>query len=236
MADQRIHSIAERFAKRPEYYHSDRTELLALLPAGARRILDVGCGAGRSWEGSDREVHGIEFDPVAAARARPHLREVHVGDVERIAPPYPPGHFDCLLFADVLEHLYDPWGVVLRFRELLKPDGHLLLSVPNVRHYKVLGPLFWRGDFGYQQQGVLDIDHLRFFARRNVEWLLAETGFEVVRWNNYRHASAKYRIANRLLFGRLGDFLTKQFMVLARPRAGFVPPAAGGDARAVSRP
>jgi O-antigen biosynthesis protein len=236
MADQRIQSIAERFAKRPEYYHSDRTALLELLPPDARRILDVGCGAARSWEGSDREVHGIEFDAAAAERARPHLREVHVGDVERMEPPYPPGHFDCLLFADVLEHLYDPWGVVLRFRPLLKEGGCLLLSVPNVRYYKVLGPLFWRADFGYQQQGVLDVDHLRFFARRNVEWLLAETGFQIVRWNNYRHASRKYRVANRLLFGQLDDFLTKQFMVLARPRPGFVPPAAVGSGRSVSRP
>jgi SAM-dependent methyltransferase len=236
MADQRIHSIAERFAKRPEYYHSDRTALLRLLPDGARRILDVGCGAGRSWEGSDREVCGIEFDPEAAERARPHLREVHVGDVERMVPPWPAGHFDCLLFADVLEHLYDPWGVVLRFRPLLRQDGHLLLSVPNVRHYKVLGRLLRHADFGYQHQGILDVDHVRFFARRNVEWLLAETGFEVVRWSDYQHASAKYRIANRLLCGALGDFLAKQFMVLARPRPGFVAPVAAATPRSVSRP
>lgn len=195
-----------------------------MLPPTARRILDIGCGGGKSWEGFDGEVHGVEFDADSAEHARARLAQVHVGDVQKLELPYSPGFFDCVVFADVLEHLYDPWGTVLRLRPLLAPRGHVLISLPNIRYYKVLKSLVLKGDFSYERSGVMDIDHVRFFARRNVQWLLEETGFEIERWSGMQRGSSKYRFLNRVLLGGIDDFLTKQFYVLARQQPSWTPP------------
>lgn len=224
MSKNRIQSVADRFRKDDVYFELDRKELLALMPPGAKRVLDIGCGGGKSWEQFDGEVHGVEYEAEAAELARSRLEQVHVGDIQTIDLPYEPGSFDCIVFADVLEHLYDPWGTLLRLRPLLAAGGHVLISLPNVRYYKVVKALLFKGDFSYERSGVMDIDHVRFFARRNVEWLLQQTGFEIERWGGVQRGSAKYRVLNRVLFGGLNDFLTKQYYVLARQRPEWTPP------------
>lgn len=221
MVEKRIVSLGDRFQKPAEYYTDVRADLLALLPPGARRILDVGCGAAETWAGFAGEVYGIECQEAAAARARERLAGVLVGDVEAMEFPYPKAFFDGIVCADILEHLYDPWGLLLRLRPHLKPDGCLLISIPNIRYYKVLRSLLFKADFAYTRFGILDIDHVRFFARRNVEWMLRETGFSIGALRRVRGGSFKYRLANRLLFGRLEDFLTKQYYILARLDPGW---------------
>ncbi len=216
MTRHRIDSVWGRFDKPDEYYDSTREKLLELLPTAPTRILDLGCGSGRTWQGTESEVHGVERDKGAAKRARNVLKEVHQGDLETLCLPYRENSFDCLIFADVLEHLYDPWGALLRYRPLLAEDGVLLLSIPNIRYYRALQPLLFRADFPYQRRGVQDIDHLRFFARRNVEWLVQQTGFQVCDWKDNRRGSRLLRGINRALFGSLDDLLTKQFLICAR--------------------
>lgn len=226
MSRNRIESVADRFHKDGAYFECDRKELLSLLPATVHRVLDIGCGGGKSWEGFAGEVHGVEYDPESAEQARTRLVEVHVGDAQKLTLPYADGFFDCIVFADVLEHLYDPWGTVLRLRPLISPGGYVLISLPNIRYYKVLKSLVLKGDFSYERSGVMDIDHVRFFARRNVEWLLTETGFAIERWSGMQRGSSKYRLLNRVLFGGIDDFLTKQFYVLARQQPDWKPPVA----------
>lgn len=216
MSRNRITSVADRFAKDDQYFEMDRKELIEMLPSSIQRLLDIGCGAGASWESFAGEVHGIEYDAESAELARERLASVYSGDIQKIELPYDKGSFDCIVFADVLEHLYDPWGTLLRLRPFLAEDGYVLISVPNIRYYKVVKSLVFRADFSYERSGVMDIDHVRFFARKNVEWMLEQTGFRIQQWRFVRRGSSKYRFLNRVLFNRLDDFLTKQFYVLAQ--------------------
>jgi SAM-dependent methyltransferase len=86
-------------------------------------------------------------------------------DLQQV-PDIAPRNFDTIIFADVLEHLAWPAGVLKKYADLLKPDGTVIVSLPNVGLWSVrLGLLF--GRFRYQDSGVLDRTHLRFFTRRS---------------------------------------------------------------------
>jgi SAM-dependent methyltransferase len=209
-------SSSPLFEKKPEYFESRREDLIAMIPPDCRKILDVGCGAGEGWKDFSGEVSGVELNSVAAEKARRYLKEVVCGDIENTKLPFKEGSFDCIVFADVLEHLYDPWGILLKFKPYLAPGGYILASIPNIRHYRVLRSLIFKGEFAYQDSGILDIDHIRFFTHKEIKQLMGRTGFEIVDLKRKFMASSKYCAVNSLLFGALSDFLTGQFYVLAK--------------------
>jgi 2-polyprenyl-3-methyl-5-hydroxy-6-metoxy-1,4-benzoquinol methylase len=169
-------------AKRTDYYQQVRHEVLAQVPAGARRVLDVGCAEGALGQHllarGAQEVIGIEFVAEVAARARTRLTAVHCGDVETMALPFAPQSFDCIVFADVLEHLRDPNAALLRFIPLLRDSGTIVASIPNVRHYSVLHMLA-EGLWTYQPQGLMDRTHLRFFTKCEIEAMFAQVGLTI---------------------------------------------------------
>jgi GT2 family glycosyltransferase/2-polyprenyl-3-methyl-5-hydroxy-6-metoxy-1,4-benzoquinol methylase len=168
----------------PAYYLKERPEVAALVPPSSRRILEVGCAAGRLGarlkRTGPREVVGIEADPAAAAAARLVLDRVIEADVETLERAcFAEGAFDCVVCADVLEHLRDPRLVLGRIRDWLAPGGTLVASVPNVRHAGVLTQLLVHGRWRYEEEGILDRTHLRFFTRAELEALLEEAGFRL---------------------------------------------------------
>ena len=100
------------------YFDFPRPEVMQLIPASARCILEIGCGTGRLGEALKQrqtcEVVGIELNAPAAEKAKQRLDRVMVGDVERLTLDFQDGSFDCLVCADVLEHLVDPAGFLVR--------------------------------------------------------------------------------------------------------------------------
>ena len=152
--------------------------------ATGERILDVGCGRGRlgqEMRARGNVVHGIELDREAAEVAATRLELVHCGDAtdrESLPEPIRSGGYDAIVFADVLEHVIDPLRLVRSMRPLLRPDGRIIVSLPNVASWPVrLGLMF--GRFDYQDAGVLDRTHLRFFTARSARALLSEAGFRI---------------------------------------------------------
>jgi SAM-dependent methyltransferase len=166
----------------PDFYYDGANEhLLGAVPARAKRILEVGCARGRlglelKQQDPGRYVAGVEQDPDAAKVAGDRLDDVFLLDAQTDVPPIEPGSLDCLIFGDVLEHLVDPEDVLRRYRELLAPDGLVLVSVPNIQHFSVVKNLL-RGDFSYQPSGLLDSTHLRFFTHMSFAKLLLDAGF-----------------------------------------------------------
>ena len=151
------------------YSNAGNRALLDLLAPGARRVLDVGCGAGdnaallRAREPAC-EVHGITHSQAEAELAAPHLSRCWVFDVEQQWPrELEQERFDALLFSHVLEHLREPSRVLARFCHLLQPGGCALIAVPNVLSWRQRLS-FLAGRFEYAESGVLDATHLRFFT------------------------------------------------------------------------
>jgi SAM-dependent methyltransferase len=181
----------------PAYYNRVNLDLLRLMPPDARVVVEVGCGAG-ALAGAYRRInprvsyHGIEKNSEAAgaALAAGRIDRMFVGDVESVDPAklelssIEPS-VDCLVFGDVLEHLADPWAVLARLAHWVRDGGQVLACIPNVQHYSVLVGLL-RGSWEYQDEGLLDRTHLRFFTLAGIQDLFKKAGlkvFEIVpRW------------------------------------------------------
>ena len=168
-----------------------------------------------------RSVCGIEFDPEFAREAATRLELVVNGDLNQLDWQAALGgrRFDCIIFADVLEHLVDPAALLRAVRQHLSPGGVVVASLPNVRHYAVLADLLLRGDWDYADYGVLDRTHLRFFTHKSIRKLFAETGYELTRMEGINGpTSRRGRVLSRLLPTPLQDIQYLQFVCVARPR------------------
>ena len=171
-------------------YANPRPEVVPLVPAIHRTVLDVGCSTGQLGavlRARGQHVTGIEHDPESAAEARTRLDCVVEADVEAVAAGASTaalaalaGPFDCIVFADVLEHLRDPWRVVRWGAGLLAPDGCIVVSVPNIGNLQTLWALLVRRKWPYKVVGIFDRTHLRFFTRRNLPDLFAGTDLRIV--------------------------------------------------------
>lgn len=164
------------------YYENVRPEVAALVPDDARHVVDVGCGAGalgRALKAArpQLQVRGVEVVPEQANRARAVLEDVFVGTAEQDLPAHWPAP-DCVIFADVLEHLVDPWQTLRRYREQIAPGGCCVASIPNVANWRVLYGLL-RHRWDYAEHGILDRSHLRFFTRETAVELFEQSGYTV---------------------------------------------------------
>lgn len=163
------------------YYSHARPDVLALVPQDAQRIIDIGCGAGELGaalrERQGCEVIGIEPCEGAAHAARERLTRVWPLSAEEwlCDPDY---EYDCIIAADVLEHLRDPEAVLRELHQVLIDAGSLVVSVPNARNWNVLARLL-EGNVGYEDAGLMDRTHLRLFTRRELETTLWRAGYEV---------------------------------------------------------
>jgi methionine biosynthesis protein MetW len=166
------------------YFEFDRPEVRALVPEGAARVLDVGCGAGALGaalrEERGIEVMGVELFADAAAQARERLDEVVEANLDELEElPFEPGAFDAMVFGDVLEHLHDPHRLLRTLRPWLADDGALVLSVPNVGHWSVVLPLLTKDRWPYADAGLLDRTHVHFFTFTEAEAMLRDCGFSL---------------------------------------------------------
>ena len=124
-------------------------------------------------------VVGVESQPEAAAQAREACERVIEGDIEAAATRRAlPSPVDVVIFADVLEHLRDPWETLAFARSLLASGGRALVSVPNIGHWTARRALV-RGRFRYAEYGLFDRTHLRFFTRESAAELAQRAGFVV---------------------------------------------------------
>jgi 2-polyprenyl-3-methyl-5-hydroxy-6-metoxy-1,4-benzoquinol methylase len=170
--------------KEDGYYNNPRPEMLDLLPLNSKTILDVGCADGTfsksAKDKSNAEVWGIEFMPNEAEKATKLLDKVIVGKIEDSISKLPENYFDVIYFNDVLEHLVDPDKVLHDLKRYLTSNGVIISSIPNIRYHKPLMNLIFKKDWKYEDHGVLDKTHLRFFTKTSIERMYVNAGYQIV--------------------------------------------------------
>ena len=226
--------LTQKWGMDMTYYFNARMELLEFIthkPDDTFHVLEVGCGLGCTLAKiqslfPNAHVTGIELNEKVASLGK-QVVDIIPGNIETMELPYPMSCFDYIIFADVLEHLYDPEKILKRMRPYLKPHGCIIASIPNIMHYSVILPLLC-GHFTYQDAGILDRTHIRFFTANECVEMFKRCGYatDPIRCTNYSiplddtMASLKQQllslrpIANRQLFDAY------QFLISARPCKG----------------
>lgn len=127
------------------------------------------------------KVYICELDSAALAIAKQYAEDYWQGDLETLGwtSKFKDIKFDYIICADVLEHLKDPDTVLKATSELLKDEGSVLLSIPNIAHNSVICGLM-KNEFEYRECGILDKTHLRFFTYSSLKQLCAGTGYTPV--------------------------------------------------------
>ncbi len=168
-----------------------RAELDRLALAPRARVLDAGCGSGRTLlELVDYgEVSGVELDDDAAELARGRgVADVVVGRLEQL--PWPPDSFDLITCLDVLEHTPDDRVTLKELRRVCRPGGFLLLTVPA---YAALWSLHDEANH-----------HYRRYSRRMLRDAATESDWAVVRTSSFNSLLLAPAAVVRLAQRRLG--------------------------------
>lgn len=170
------------------YFSNVNADLLRLLPPDTGTVLEVGCGAGALAEAFRRRNpgvrwYGVEPDEAACKAANtPGRCDFAAWDTVELCDfddgRFPADPVDVVVAGDVLEHLVDPWGQLERLVALLKPGGLVLACIPNVRHYTMVLRLL-KGGWDYEDDGLLDRTHNKFFALETIKAMFRDAGLEI---------------------------------------------------------
>lgn len=209
--------------------------MFCALPHRPKSILDVGCGSGQgfqSYMASGSVVVGVDIDPAAIAKASRRLTDARVHDVE--SDPWPEawaGTFEVVAFCDCLEHLRDPWRALRSVRPLLRPGGRVVVSLPNLSHWRTLGKVAlgrWRYVDG---PGIMARTHLRFFTKQTVRDLFQEAGYQAPKfyfpWRTF-HLERPERAMHLLTLGRMPHLFYSSYTASAVPAESSISEPNGG--------
>lgn len=201
------------------YFSNTRTEIKSLLPTFSESVLEVGCGNGATLKWLKelnlcKTTSAIELVENMAREAKKTVDYVLVGDCEKIVLELTPNTYDLILCLDVLEHMIDPWSFIENVQKSLKPGGYIISSIPNIRNANVLVKLLFKKTFKYEDHGLLDKTHLRFFTKISAQELMKIGLLDIEKSiTNPIPLTSKTGIFNLLTFGIFKELLTTQFLI-----------------------
>lgn len=158
--------------------------ILSRVPKTTKRVLDVGCGSGTMGKQIKQimncEAVGITYLESEVVAASQWMDKVILHDLNQDNSSLSElGKFDCIIACHVLEHLYYPQNLLQVLHQNLSPGGKLIVALPNVLYWKQRLE-FMRGHFCYQDDGLMDRTHFRFFDWKTAQELLVESGYEIL--------------------------------------------------------
>jgi 2-polyprenyl-3-methyl-5-hydroxy-6-metoxy-1,4-benzoquinol methylase len=199
--------------------------MLKYVPGNVERTLDLGCGAGNFSalikSEFNAECWGVEMDRQAAQAAGTKLDKIITADVTQCLSDIPDDYFDCVICNDILEHLVDPFGLLIHLKQKLTAEGVVVASFPNIRYCRILFDLVMRGNWDYKEHGILDKTHLRFFTYRSIVKMFPSLGYELLTIEGIEPdpsaLSRLVKFVNLLLLNRFKDTIYHHFACVARP-------------------
>lgn len=206
--------------KNKSYFSNIRHEIVEVI--GSRKnvdILEVGGGIGNTLlylkkAGIASTIH--LYDIVDIVEDKKEFDSIEIGDIE--SKEFPKNKYDVIIFADVLEHIIDPYKVINKAKGALKKGGIIACSIPNIRHFSALYKIFIIGSFKYKDSGLFDKTHLRFFCKSDMEALFDSendlTVESITSCNKFRKSKAS--LLDRVTFGVFTQFLSMQYILVVK--------------------
>ncbi|SMC71268.1 Methyltransferase domain-containing protein [Moheibacter sediminis] len=211
--------------KKSEYYTYPRYDMLRYVPQDISKVLEIGCGNGvfikliKENLKRDIESWGIELMEEYAEEARSIIDNVQVGKCEELIPNLPDNYFDLIIFNDVLEHLLDPKSVLMDLKGKLTNKGKIICSIPNMRYHENLFGLVFKSHWEYEDSGIMDFTHLKFYTHKSIKKLFSDSGYNIDHFEGIsKTKSLKPYLFRLLLFFGGSDIFYKQFAVVASKR------------------
>ena len=204
-----VGKVAEPYAYKPSAHSSHGRVLQMMQHRPPARVLDVGCGPGWLAEALTAQGHtvtGVDLEeaPGVAERMQRFVR----ADLEQGLPDEVGDGFDVVIAADVIEHVRDPQALLTEMSHRLRRGGTLIASVPNISHWYPRGRTAL-GLFDYDQRGILDATHLRFFTRRSFLRLARQSGLEPIATHHTGLPFDALKVRTDRSIGRLGDVVDR---------------------------
>jgi 2-polyprenyl-3-methyl-5-hydroxy-6-metoxy-1,4-benzoquinol methylase len=208
--------------KAQDYFSNIRKDLINLIDANAKdlKILEVGAAYGETLyylkqNGIAAEAVGVDiFEDTKNKQNYKPLDRFIFGDIEKIELPEYNQYFDLILLPDVLEHLFEPKSVLETLKKYLREDGKIIISMPNIRYYSALYKIVFKGDFKYEESGIFDYTHVRFYCRKNIQELLETAGYTILKQEssikNYQGKSLS-KLINLITLGIFEEFFSTQY-------------------------
>ncbi len=185
------------------YKNGGNPEVLRWVPAEARNILDLGCGAGdnaRVLSEQGRNVDGVTLSPTEASAASEVCRTVFIHNLEEGLPPGLADRYDVVLASHVLEHVCFPEKLLADVRAKLSADAILIVAIPNLLNWRYRLRLFL-GKFEYSDGGIMDNTHFRWYTFASGRRLLEQNGFRIIR--SYADGHLPLSVARRFVPRRI---------------------------------
>jgi 2-polyprenyl-3-methyl-5-hydroxy-6-metoxy-1,4-benzoquinol methylase len=213
--------------KSTDYFSFIRLDLINLIDKNSKnlKVLEIGAAYGETLYYLKQnkiasEVVGVDlFEDVKNKQNYKNLDKFIFGNIEEIELNEYENYFDLILLPDVLEHLVEPKKVLDKLKKHLTQEGKIILSMPNIRHYSALNKIFIKGDFKYEESGLFDYTHMRFYCRKNIQELLEASGYTILKEEssikNYKGKSIT-KIINSLTFGLLEEFFSVQYFYVIK--------------------
>jgi len=208
-----------------KYFQSNRPEMLRFITNNPKTSLEVGCREAThskllKEQLNIKETWGIEPEnnQKMIEKAKKNL-DYFINDyLTEETKDLPRKHFDLIIFNDVLEHLYDPWEILIQSKKLLTHDGIVIASIPNIRHKSVIKKLLFSDEFEYKEEGLLDITHIRFFTKSSIQKMFTDTGYEIIKLESLSIEKPKVlrTIFNYITFNKFQTLNIFQYGVTAR--------------------
>lgn len=165
------------------YFDGLNEKLFESIPKGSKRILELGCANGKlgfAYKSKNNAVHwtGIDISSDALDKARSVLDEVLQVNLNEISllDIFTPNSFDTIVIGDLLEHLINPEKLISELFSLTSIDGKIVCCLPNMSHISVIQKII-SGDITYDEMGLLDKTHLRFFSQPSAFKLFLDGGW-----------------------------------------------------------
>lgn len=214
-------------------YIGIREDLLKHVKGEGLTILDVGCATGVNGQflkdkNIAKEVIGIEMDPMMAKEAQKKIDRIIVGNIEHstVISELEERKFDFILLGDVIEHLYNPWEVLNKLIAFLSENGKIIISVPNIQHIELFINVYLKGEWPYNDRGIFDKTHLRWFTYKNILKLeeICDLKIEKIE-RKYRfrdRKGAEFPLYGKVLKKLFPSVFTFQYIVIAKKTSSFI--------------
>lgn len=209
--------------KSKHYYESVREDMLKYIPQETKTTLEFGCGCGGFSallkEKFGAESWAVEIERAAAQEAAKKLDRVINADANESLNDIPENYFDCIILFDILEHLVDPYSLLLSVKKKLTKRGVIVTSIPNIRYYRTFVDFVIHGNWDYKDHGILDKTHLRFFTRKSILKVFDKLGFKILMFEGIHPTHSRtFKLLNIILLNALSDVRYKHFVTVVRPK------------------